>query len=153
MKSGPEMGNGLGENGSVELPEVHRMNDEDLTAPEEEEEVPEPPPHGRIPPEEAEAGETGAEAEGRPATLADLDIYDTLRFMIGVLNQAAWMHLGLVVAPGKSEAQTDLAQARVAIDALEALAGQLRLVADAIEQRELDSILANLRINYVKRAE
>ena len=148
--------------------EVYRMNDEDLTTPEEEEEIPEPPLEGEepepeeapepplegcVPPEQAEAEEAGEGEEERPATLADLDIYDTLRFMIGVLNQAAWMHLGLVVPPGKAEAQTDLAQARVAIDALEALAGQLRLVADAIEQRELDSILANLRINYVTRAE
>ena len=130
----------------------------------EEEEIPEPPPHGRIPPE-GEAAEEEAEVpsppphgrtpegEPRPPTLADLDIYDTLRFMVGVLNQAAWIHLGLVVAPGASEAVIDLGQARVAIDSLEAIALQLRPSFDPEEQREIDNVLANLRINFVKKAE
>ena len=147
------------------------MPDDELTeqpadAPEpeaDEEEVPEPPPHGRIPVErEAPEAEEetpsppphgrGPEAEPHPPTLADLDIYDTLRFMVGVLNQAAWMHLGLVVPPGAKEAVTDLAQARVAIDSLEALAHQLRSSFDPDEQREIDNLLATLRINFVKRA-
>lgn len=143
-------------------------------AEEDEQEVPSPPPHGRIPPEdEPEAApaeeeqvsaspppeqvgseeEAGAGERPRGPSLADLDIYDTLRFLIGVLNQAAWIHLGLVVAPGATEAKTDLAQARVAIDSLEALAQQLRPQADPTEQRELDNVLANLRVNYVKKAE
>ncbi len=110
--------------------------------PEKEEEEPSPPPHDRVP-----------EEEPHPPTLADLDIYDTLRFMVGVLNQAAWMHLGLVVAPGAKEAVTDLGQARVAIDSLEALANQLRPSFDLDEQREIDNVLANLRVNFVKKAE
>ncbi len=115
----------------------------------QEEEVPSPPPHGRVPPEE----DAGPGEEPRVPSLADLDIYDTLRFLIGVLNQAAWIHLGLVVAPGATEARTDLAQARVAIDSLEALAQQLRPHAEPVEQREIDNVLANLRVNYVKKAE
>jgi hypothetical protein len=110
------------------------------------------------PEEEEEGGGEGSGEAGEPegergGTLADLDIYDTLRFMIGILNQAAWMHLGLVVPPGAGEARPDLAQARVAIDALEALAGLLRADSDGEERREMESMLANLRINYVKRVE
>lgn len=121
------------------------------TAPEAEaaegepEEEPAPPPHGRVPPEQK------AE-EQRAPTLADLDIYDTLRFMIGLLNQAAWIHLGLVVPPGASEARTDLVQARVAIDSLEALVEKLMPKAKDDEKRELTTMLANLRINYVRKA-
>ena len=111
----------------------------------EEEEEPSPPPHGRVPEEEAARDE-------HPTTLADLSIYDTLRFMIGVLNQAAWIHLGLVVAPGSTEAKTDLAQARVAIDSLESLVKHLRPNSEVAEQHELDNVLANLRINYIKKA-
>jgi hypothetical protein len=130
----------------------------------EEEQVPEPPPHGRIPaegeaPEEAEE-EPSPPPHGRvpeeqppPPTLADLDIYDTLRFMIGVLNQAAWIHLGLVVAPGAKEAVTNLAQARVAIDSLEALAQQLQPASEPEERREIEILLANLRVNFVKQTE
>jgi hypothetical protein len=139
-------------------------NDDEILEPEEEEETPTPPPHGRIPAEGAEVPEEEEipsppphgrvpEEEPEPHTLADLDIYDTLRFMVGILNQAAWMHLGLVVPPGATAPQTDLAQARVAIDSLEALAGQLRPDSDPEERRELESMLANLHINYVKRAE
>jgi hypothetical protein len=139
-------------------------DDDDILELDVEEEAPDPPPHGRIPAEGEEVLEEegvpnppphgrGPEEEAQPETPADLDIYDTLRFMIGLLNQAAWMHLGLVVAPGASEARTDLVQARVAIDSLEALAGQLRPDSDPDERRELESVLANLRINYVKKAE
>ena len=121
------------------------MIDDEILEPEEREEAPE---------EHAEHAEHPGEPEAeRPATLADLDIYDTLRFMIGILNQAAWMHLGLVVPPGATEPRTDLGQARVAIDALEALAGLLRADSASDEQREMESVLANLRINYVKKAE
>ena len=41
----------------------------------------------------------------------------------------------------------------MAIDSLEALAEQLRADSDPEEQRELENVLANLRINYVKKAE
>ena len=139
------------------------MTDDDILDLEVEEEVPSPPPHGRISPEGEDVLEEEVPSppphgrvpveEPHPPSLADLDIYDTLRFMIDLLNQAAWMHLGLVVAPGRSEPRTDLAQARVAIDSLEALAAQLRPRSDPDEQRELESVLANLRINYVKKAE
>ncbi len=106
----------------------------------EPEEEPVPPPHGRVSPEQK------AE-EQRAPTLADLDIYDTLRFMIGLLNQAAWIHLGLVAPPGASETRTDLAQARVAIDSLEALVDKLTPKANDEEKRELSTMLANLRVN------
>jgi hypothetical protein len=110
------------------------------------EEVPEPPPHGRIPPEEPPA-------EGqRPVTMADLTIYDTLRFMVGLLAQQAWLRLGLQVAPGMAEPAVDLAQARVAIDTLEAIVAKLESNSDEGEQRELHTLLADLRVNYIKKA-
>ncbi len=116
-----------------------------------EEEVPEPPPHGRIPPEEEEPPATGTE---QPATmtLADLSVYDTLRFMVSLLSQQAWLRLGLQVVPGKAEPEPDLPQARVAIDSLEAVIRQLEPHCETSEKQELETLLGNLRINYVKKA-
>jgi len=133
-----------GEEAPSPRPHGQAAPEAEAAAPEPEEE-PVPPPHGRVTPEEK------AE-EQRAPTLADLDIYDTLRFMIGLLNQAAWTHLGLVVPPGASEARTDLVQARVAIDSLEALVEKLTPKANEDEKRELTTMLANLRINYVRKA-
>jgi len=119
-----------------------------------EEEVPEPPPHGRVPPESPPEGPPSEEpAEpGSGLTLADLSVYDTLRFIVGLLAQQTWMRLGLQVAPGRAEPQVELPQARVAIDALEAMVSQLEADSDAAEKRELETLLDNLRINYVKKA-
>ena len=121
--------------------------------PEIEEEKPEPPPHGQIPPEEIPVEETPAEDEGqRPVTMADLTVQDTLRFIVGLLAQQAWIRLGLQVAPGMTEPATDLAQARVAIDTLELVAQKLSPSSDEGERRELSTLLADLRVNYVKKA-
>jgi hypothetical protein len=111
-----------------------------------EEDIPEPGPHGQVPPEE-----TPAEA-GPEMTMADLTVYDTLRFMVNLLGQQAWIHLGLVMAPGKQEIEQDLTQARVAIDTLAAVAEQLQPDASEEEKRELESLLSNLRVNYVQRS-
>ena len=85
-------------------------------------------------------------------TLADLSVYDTLRFAISLLGQQAWMRLGLTVLPGQTEPVADLPQARVAIDALEALARLLEPGSDEAEKRELHTLLDNLRVNYVRKA-
>ncbi|HEY3397045.1 MAG TPA: DUF1844 domain-containing protein [Armatimonadota bacterium] len=117
-----------------------------------EEEIPSPAPHGQIPPGECECPECAEhEHEAAPTSLADLSVYDMLRFTVGMLNQAAWVHLGLVVAPGSTEPKPDLPQARVAIDTLEALAKQLQPDANEEEKRELTNLLDTLRLNYVRK--
>jgi hypothetical protein len=85
-------------------------------------------------------------------TLADLTVYDTLRFMVGLLAQQAWLRLGLQVAPGRTEPALDLVQARVAIDTLESVIRQLAADGDEGEKREFNILLADLRVNYLKKA-
>jgi hypothetical protein len=126
--------------------DLETPSEPELPADETEEEVPEPPPHGRIPPEEPPAD------EAPPMTLGDLSVYDTLRFAISLLGQQAWMRLGLTVLPGQTEPVADLPQARVAIDALEALVRLLEPSSDEAEKRELHTLLDNLRVNYVRKA-
>lgn len=113
---------------------------------------------------EAEAESAEEEAPGPPeeeappeqpenVTFADLSIYETLRFMVGMLSQQSWVHLGLQIAPGSQEAKLDLAQARVSIDTLEVVAEKLEPDTTDEEKRELTTLLSNLRINYLKKAE
>ena len=98
------------------------------------------------PPEE----ETGPTDEA--LTLGDLSVYDTLRFTAGLLMQQAWIQMGVQLAPGAAELKHDLVQAKVAIDSLEFVVAKLEHQLDEHEQAEFGSILANLRINYVKKA-
>ena len=98
-------------------------------------------------PEEVE--ETAAEQE-MPAT--EVDVYDTLRFVISMLARQAWIMMGVQIAPGATELKQDLVQAKIAIDTLEFIVGKLEPQLDAGEKSEVDALLTNLRINYVKKA-
>ncbi len=104
------------------------------------------------PQETAEAG-VGPDRESAPETvsLAELSIYDTLRFMTGLLIQQAWIHLGIQVAPGAEELTEDFPQARLAIDTLEFIVEKLDDHLEESERAELSTVLTNLRLNYVKK--
>ena len=115
--------------------------------PAEQEAVAEQAEEAEQEPEEVE--ETAAEEE-LPAT--EVDVYDTLRFVISMLAQQAWMMMGVQIAPGATELRQDLVQAKIAIDTLEFVVGKLEPQLEAGEKSELDSLLTNLRINYVKKA-
>ncbi len=84
--------------------------------------------------------------------LQALDVYDMLRFVVSLLTQQAWVSLGIQKAPGAEEVEQDLPQAKVAIDTLEFVIDKLAPDLESQERAELDSVLSNLQINYVKRA-
>ena len=100
-------------------------------------------------PEPEAAEETAAEEE---MPLTEVDVYDTLRFVISMLARQAWVMMGVQIAPGAAELKQDLVQAKIAIDTLEFIVGKLEPQLDAGEKGELDALLTNLRINYVKKA-
>ena len=97
-----------------------------------EEPAPEPP-----------AGSGGAES------LAEIGVYGLLRFFLGLLAQQAWVALGIQAVGG--EIQQNLPEAKVAIDTLSFMAEKLAADLDPAEKRELDTLLANLRVNYIQR--
>jgi len=84
--------------------------------------------------------------------LQALDVYDTLRFMVSLLIQQAWISLGIQKAPGAEEVKQDLPQAKVAIDTLQFVINELTPVLEPQEKAELDLVLSNLQLNYVQRA-
>lgn len=88
--------------------------------------------------------EAGAEVE--------IDVYGILRMCLGMFAEQAWVQLGLQLAPGKSELKQDLKQARLAIDTVDYIVKALGDNLNAQEQREVEQLLATLRMNFVQRS-
>jgi len=121
----------------------HSAEDESKPADEQETDAEEPAQQ----PADQEEPEMGQEVP-----LQDLDVYDTLRVMVSLLTQQAWVSLGIQKAPGAEEVKQDLPQAKVAIDTLEFVVSKLEADLESPEKAELNSMLSNLQINYVQRA-
>lgn len=86
------------------------------------------------------------------ANLPPVDVYSLLKSFIGILGAHAWQWLGLVKNPITGQIEKDLAQAKVAIDAIRALVQQIEGKIDASEDRELKGMISDLQINYVQQS-
>lgn len=98
-------------------------------------------------PEGATTTEAKPEPEMKLPTVPEL-----VRLRIAELSELAWIHMGLVANPFTHLVVKDLPQARLAIDCAAALVEQLQPHLDDREKRELQTLLANLRINYVQQS-
>lgn len=100
--------------------------------------------------------DTASEAPGSDQHGAEpqmqFDTYGLLRLMLNMLAEQAWVEMGLRMAPGSTDLRTDLKQARLAIDTLAYLKDALAENLQAAEKRELDQLLATLRMNFVQRS-
>lgn len=100
------------------------------------------------PQERTPAAEPAAE---QPQTFADIGVNGILRFSTTLLVEQAWIALGIHAAPGK-ETAANLPEARLAIDVLGYLIDKLGPDLDASEKREMEAVLTNLRMNFVRVA-
>jgi hypothetical protein len=91
-----------------------------------------------------DAGFTGA--------MPKLAVTDILRMTVNMLNEKAWIHMGLIPDPLSGQIDRELTEARLAIDALADLAKHLEPHTEGAEKRELQVMVSNLRINYVQQA-
>jgi hypothetical protein len=117
-------------------------------------------------PEQAEASEEPTEDEfdedeegdgdyGDPSltgSMPKLAVSDILRMTVGMLNEKAWIHMGLIPDPLSGQIERDLTEARLAIDALADLAKHLEPHTEGAEKRELQVMVSNLRINFVQQS-
>lgn len=94
----------------------------------------------------AQAGEGGAE-------LPELDVPAALAVCVNMLSEVAWVKIGLIPNPVSGKIEKDLAQARVAIDAVGDLVQRLEPLVDQTERRDLQVMLSNLRINFVEQSQ
>jgi len=92
-------------------------------------------------------GETQSGIQDELADTAEL-----LRWIIGVLAGSAWQNLGLVPNPASKKVVRNLEDARLAIDAVASLIEHLKPRVDEKERRDLDTLLANLRLNFVEQS-
>ena len=80
------------------------------------------------------------------------DTVELLRWIVGVLAGSAWQNLGLVPNPASKKVVRNLEDARLAIDAVASLIEHLKRRVDEKERRDLDTLLANLRLNFVEQS-
>ena len=94
------------------------------------------------------AGREDAEG-GQP----EIDVYSLLAYCVSLLEAQAWQCLGLIADPQTGDANPDMAQAKVAIDAVGDLAKYLdNAPPDAVPddlRRDLRTLVSNLRLNFV----
>lgn len=101
------------------------------------------------PTEQEEAPDEGAADEGPPP---EITVYGLLRMSIGMYAEQAWIHMGVRMDPSKQRTEQNLPLAKVAVDTVAFLVEQLQPDLTPEEKREVDQLVANLRINYVQRS-
>jgi hypothetical protein len=124
-------------------------------SPEEPREPAEAAQSGGITEEELRAAmeEAAAAADSAGLGMPELDVPSALRFCVQMLQEIAWMKLGLVASPSSGKVEQDLPQAKVAIDSVGDLAARLNPYAGESERREMQTLLSNLRINFVQKSQ
>ncbi len=76
---------------------------------------------------------------------------DALRYTISIFAEIAWVQMGIQADPGTHTVETDLPQAKLAIDAIAALIPLTEGRLDSRDQRDLRNLLSTLQWNYVER--
>ncbi len=102
-----------------------------------------------MPEEQEEAPDEEGAEEGPPP---EITVYGLLRMSIGMYAEQAWIHMGVRMDPSKQKTEQNLPLAKVAVDTVAFLVEQLGPDLTPEEKRELDQLVANLRINYVQRS-
>jgi hypothetical protein len=93
-------------------------------------------------------------AGGEPAAAGEPALPDAPALVmtcLSLLATKAWEAMGLVPNPRTKQIERNLDDAQIAIDAAAALAGVLKPRTAEAERREIETLLANLRINFVEQ--
>jgi hypothetical protein len=81
-----------------------------------------------------------------------LSVNDLLAFAVDQFAEMAWQKLGLHPDPITGEPALDLSQAKTAIDAASFLADFLLPNLDDEDKRKLQTLIADLKINFVQKS-
>lgn len=77
---------------------------------------------------------------------------DLLVWNLSLLAAKAWEGMGLVPSPLTNKVEKNLEEARLAIDAFAAIFEVLRVRIEEQTRREMETLLTNLRINFVEKS-
>ena len=75
-----------------------------------------------------------------------------IRFAISLFAETAWVQMGIQADPATHTVETDLPQAKLAIDAVAALVPLTEGKLPPNDIRDLRNLLSTLQWNYVERA-
>lgn len=120
-------------------------------------------PQVEAPPEKEERKEEKVEEEKRVSdeetpeyhesvSLENMDIPTLTKWFLGILAGSAWSNLGIASHPKSGEVKRDLKQARQAIDLIDLIFKGREDFFDELEKKEVNSLLANLRIAFVEQS-
>jgi hypothetical protein len=76
---------------------------------------------------------------------------DRLLMCVDILQQGAWIAMGLRADPITQSVEADLSEARKLIDCVEYLAEKVRADLDDDTQRDLRNLVRDLQVNYVQQ--
>ncbi len=103
--------------------------------------------------QEANAGQPADETAAPGAEgLKPLDVYMALRAAFHQMAAVAWQMMGLQADPFTGKMHKDVEQARIAIDCAAFLLERLQPQLQGQESRDYQSMLTDLRLNFVKQA-
>jgi len=107
-----------------------------------------PPDPDTSPPKPEAASRLAEEARKAVGYIASLSAGDMIQWVIAGLAEKAWERMGLVANPATGKITRDFEDARLAIDAIAALVDLLAPRIEPAGLRRLQTLLADLRINY-----
>ena len=85
-------------------------------------------------------------------TPQSIDVYQLLAEVVQTFAEVGWVKMGLHADPISGKVDRDLTQAKVAIDVATQCVQALEPQLDDDDRRRLNSLLRDLRINYIQRA-
>jgi len=107
---------------------------------------------GKAQEEEKEGREEKAkEEEKREEPLKELDLNTLFVWFISMLSGKAWEYLGLIMNPETKKINKDLKKAKISIDTIAFLFDQIKDGLNKEDFNRIESLLANLRMNYVEK--
>lgn len=95
---------------------------------------------------EEEVGAAGD--EGMP----DVGIHELIGSFLGMLHGFAWQKMGFMANPKTGKIEKDLPEAKIAIDTMQLLAGQLEKGLPENEVRELRRLMMDMQMNYLRQS-
>jgi hypothetical protein len=96
----------------------------------------------------SDQGAPSSESAGPPVGAREVIV-----MCIGQLHEIAWSRMGLVPNPVSGTIARDLNDARLAIDCVSDLIARLDPHAEPALRRELQTMLSNLRLNFVQQSQ
>jgi len=80
------------------------------------------------------------------------NVVDLVQMCLGMMNEIAWVKMGLVPDPMTGMIGADFSQARLAIDCAADLVHRLEAHVDARTHRDLQTLVQNLKMNFVRKS-